>query len=597
MRFFATTLYDIIGTKQQQRQQTKQGKEENKPPNKTNTHTEKDREMGPRVSKESTVLHSTPSSPTSDEFYDAEHYYHHSFPSSSSLPPPPPPLSLFGGGSASVSLPPPSAVVPNSPSSSGFVMEDRSHNPFNELQVLRGHRNLVRFMVSTASFLITGGDDGKVIVYNHGTGELVRKIRRRGPQVTAMNVWVSSNSGSHAAEEDALLYVGFADRSMVIWDLALLKLVRIVPQAHSGSIRCFVAVDKDTVCSGASDKFLNLWDRNGDKVGSVLRVDQEPVSCMISTSNGRVAVSARAGFVDVYDVHEKKHVDALPGHDGTVHSLTFVGNNHFMTVANGPEINVWNRFTLQKSFILNLAREIDVQPNRHVPDGVAPSITVSSVLSIPDARYFVAAVDHGFVLVYFKEVDSAFGCSVELIVRDAHLSDIVDMCVVGHRKLITVAEDGLIHIWDLAFDIDAEVRALAARETSSRRNSVNKPPPQPSPDRGVRFPRQFCVGSLSGHSSGIIRVLETSPHTFVTSGRDFGIFLWKDGRVECAQRDLEARNLMSSAVLVQQRQLASHKRSVSPGDRAALSKSSSAFISGDDISMDGEPDIIIPILS
>ncbi|TNM92168.1 hypothetical protein fugu_019180 [Takifugu bimaculatus] len=97
------------------------------------------------------------------------------------------------------------------------IGEEQPKNWFTELQVLKGHFDIVRFLVQIDDFrFASAGDDGLVLVWNVETGEQLQELRGHSQQITAITTF-SSDCASHTS-----LITASSDRSLSVAFLATL---------------------------------------------------------------------------------------------------------------------------------------------------------------------------------------------------------------------------------------------------------------------------------------------------------------------------------------------------------------------------------------
>jgi hypothetical protein len=290
--------------------------------------------------------------------------------------------------------------------------------------------------------------------------------------------------------------------------------------AHAGAVKCFVSLHHArVVCSGGADRMLRLWDvSTGDPLATVTRRDFETVSCMLALNESTVAVAASADGIQVYRFSKFSNpdtkqlrvsgdcVETLCGHDGIVHTMIILDDSHFATAACGADVRIWHRHTLAPVAVVHL--------NPFVGGPVDPEqVFVHSLISVSDAPFFVASLGRGFAIIAmssrtvkaashsrsdndlsqaylgvsssdaFKAQQSERRTASEAVnsstmmrrmeytvlsvIRDAHLSEVSAMCVVERRKLVTVSEDALIHLWDLSVDTDPELQEYFSHDNNS----------------------------------------------------------------------------------------------------------------------------------
>ncbi|KAG9353718.1 hypothetical protein JZ751_011840 [Albula glossodonta] len=133
------------------------------------------------------------------------------------------------------------------------IGEEQPKNSYTELQVLKGHFDIVRFLVQIDDFrFASAGDDGLVLVWNAQTGERLQELRGHSQQITAMTAysWPSGDS-THTS-----LITASSDRTLSLWDPDTGNRVQTVSDLQS-SAKTFLTPARRGMTSSA--RFLGVY--------------------------------------------------------------------------------------------------------------------------------------------------------------------------------------------------------------------------------------------------------------------------------------------------------------------------------------------------
>uniref|UniRef100_A0A673BBS4 Uncharacterized protein n=1 Tax=Sphaeramia orbicularis TaxID=375764 RepID=A0A673BBS4_9TELE len=164
------------------------------------------------------------------------------------------------------------------------IGEEQPKNWFTELQVLKGHFDIVRFLVQIDDFrCASAGDDGLVLVWNVETGEKLLELRGHSQQITAITTFKCSNgltthtslitaSSDRSLRITALIELpkncvaAAMDKEIVIYRLILsadssvsVAEIRCLSD-HRDQIRALININDNLFASGSHVGELILWD-------------------------------------------------------------------------------------------------------------------------------------------------------------------------------------------------------------------------------------------------------------------------------------------------------------------------------------------------
>ncbi|CAE6479001.1 unnamed protein product [Rhizoctonia solani] len=144
------------------------------------------------------------------------------------------------------------------------------------IALLQGHTSLVGQIQLLGNTLVTGGSDGRVIVYDTATLEAVHRISAHDNSVTCLQFderYVVSGT-SLVGQIQLLgntLVTGGSDGRVIVYDTATLEAVHRI-SAHDNSVTC-LQFDERYVVSGGSDGYVKMYDM---KTGQYVREMTSP---------------------------------------------------------------------------------------------------------------------------------------------------------------------------------------------------------------------------------------------------------------------------------------------------------------------------------
>uniref|UniRef100_A0A096MD93 WD repeat domain 41 n=1 Tax=Poecilia formosa TaxID=48698 RepID=A0A096MD93_POEFO len=131
------------------------------------------------------------------------------------------------------------------------IGEEQPKNCFTELQVLKGHFDIVRFLVQIDDFrFASAGDDGLVLVWSVETGERLQELRGHSQQITAIST-VSCGDGFTS------LITASSDRSLSLWDPDTGNRVQTISDLQS-SVKCLLVLERLSVWLSGGEE-LCVW--------------------------------------------------------------------------------------------------------------------------------------------------------------------------------------------------------------------------------------------------------------------------------------------------------------------------------------------------
>ncbi|KAG7477035.1 hypothetical protein MATL_G00089070 [Megalops atlanticus] len=388
-----------------------------------------------------------------------------------------------------------------------FIGEEQPKNSYTELQVLKGHFDIVRFLVQIDDFrFASAGDDGLVLVWNVQTGERLQELRGHSQQVTAMTAYSwSSGSATHTA-----LITASSDRTLSLWDPETGNRVQTVSDLQS-SAKCLLVLDRlDLWISGGNE--LCVWNRDFHLLCKTDHHSDAGITAMVELPKNCVAAAVDKDIVIYRLCVTSSKMDTsiaeirrLTDHHDSIRALITVSDQMF---ASGSHTEI--KLGSQKQ------SEMSVQ---HLAS---------------DGECIVAAVGSG---LYLYNVSSR---SVVAYRKAAHDSSVLHTMLLPDGQLMSCSADGSVRMWELQ-DLPLPAEPASAgffgmwtfgRASKHASQQAKKVPEVP----GLRTLE--LTGDLIGHSGAVQMFVNFGDAGLVTCSADHLVIVWKNGERESRARSL-----------------------------------------------------------
>ncbi|XP_016408030.1 WD repeat-containing protein 41-like isoform X3 [Sinocyclocheilus rhinocerous] len=396
-----------------------------------------------------------------------------------------------------------------------FIGEEQPKNCFTEMQVLKGHFDIVRFLVQVDDLrFASAGDDGLVLIWNVETGDSLIELRGHTQQITAMISYTFIRGGNaHTA-----LITASSDRTLSLWDPDSGNRVQNISDLQS-PVKCLlVLVRLDVWLSGGNE--LCVWNRDFELQCKTVH-HSDAVIFKLNLSGSDIVVMAMRHLAD---------------HQDTIHSLIHINDGLFASGSHIGELIIWDSvdWTIQAyEHILweEPARDGQSEFKLNHQKQIERSIQHMS----SDGEYIVAAVGSG-LYVY-----NVLMKSVVAYRRIAHDSNVLHTVLQQDGRLMSCSEDGSVRMWELQdLPLPAEPASsgfFGMFGTFGRSSKQTGPPAKKIPEvPGLRSLE--LIGDLIGHSGAVQMFLSFKEKGLVTCSTDHLLIIWKDGEFQSQLRSL-----------------------------------------------------------
>lgn len=419
------------------------------------------------------------------------------------------------------------------------IGEEQIQNPYTELTALKGHHDIVRFLVQVDDNRFASAcDDGPVLVWDLQTGEVLFELHGHNQKITAIAVFPTSETYYVKAN---LILTASSDKTVIAWDCESGQQWRKTSDFHSTVKTLIVVQSLDVWLSGGSE--LRVWNRNFNLLGEtgffsdggILALIELPKNC-VAAAVGKDLIIFKMGTskeLDKWDIFQIKY---LSGHQDIVRTVINVNELTFVSGCDAGELIVWDALDwsiqgCERNFPHIYAQQDSPPENRLLPTQEEVSIQHLS----SDRECVYVAVGRG-IYVYNLHTKRVIAFQ-----KNAHDSSIQHMANIPNRQLVSCSEDGSVRIWELRSKPQLQAESVPAGFfTMWGFGKGNKPSNQTVKkmnENGIVASLEL-IGDLIGHSSAVQMFLYFQDHGLVTCSADQLIILWKEGKRESRLRSL-----------------------------------------------------------
>uniref|UniRef100_A0A8C7M0A9 WD repeat domain 41 n=1 Tax=Oncorhynchus mykiss TaxID=8022 RepID=A0A8C7M0A9_ONCMY len=424
-----------------------------------------------------------------------------------------------------------------------FIGEEQPKNWFTELQVLKGHFDIVRFLVQIDDFrFASAGDDGLVLVWNVETGERLLELRGHSQQITAMTAYThTSGENTHTS-----LITASSDRTLSLWDPETGNRVQTVSDLQS-SVKCLLVLERLCVwVSGGNE--LCVWNRDfqlqcqshlvSQGISATVELPKnciaascilyEPLCCPCISSEPRLTMST-GSRLSVAEVRR------LSDHQDSIHALININDGLFASGSHVGELILWDAVDwtiMAYEHILWEESQTDTQAEIRLAAPKPSEMSIQQLTS--DGELMVAAVGSG-LYVY-----SVITKSVVAYRKTAHDSNVLHTMLLPDGGLMSCSEDGSVRIWemqDLLLPAEPASAGFFGMWTFGRSNKQAGPPVK----KVLELPSLRTLeltGDLIGHSGAVQMFVSFGEKGLVTCSTDHLLIAWKNRERESHLRSL-----------------------------------------------------------
>lgn len=416
-----------------------------------------------------------------------------------------------------------------------FIGEEQPKNCFTEMQVLKGHFDIVRFLVQIDDLrFASAGDDGLVLIWNVETGDCLLELRGHTQQITAMTSYTFiRGDNTHTA-----LITASSDRTLSLWDPDSGNRVQNISDLQS-SVKCLLVLDcLDMWLSGGNE--LCVWNQDFELQCKTVHHSDTGISAMVELPKNFIAAAMDKEIV-IFKLNVSGSdvavmaIRHLADHQDTIRSLISINDGLFASGSHIGELIIWDSvdWTIQ-GYELILWEESKGDGQSEVKVTQQKQIERSIQHMSSDGELLVAAVGSG-LYVY-----NVLTKTVVAYRKMAHDSNVLHT-MIQTDGLMSCSEDGSVRMWelqDLPLPAEPASSGFFGMFGTFGRSSKHAGPPAKKLPEVPDLRSLELIGDLIGHSGAVQMFVSFEQKALVTCSTDHLLIVWKDGELQSQLRSL-----------------------------------------------------------
>lgn len=415
--------------------------------------------------------------------------------------------------------------------------DDQPQNPYTELQVLKGHNDIVRFMVwIDDTRFASAGDDGVVLLWNVQTGERLHELHGHSRPITGIALIPLTY---HSQSESCHLLTAASDRTVMIWDLDTGSQIHLLADFQS-SVKCLKVIERLDVWLSGADKIC-VWNNRAELLCKTTCFKDADVSLMIELPKNNIAAVIRKELIifklvtssesHTWEITEMRR---LSNHEDDIRALISINDDTFATGSHVGELIIWDALDWSvkgfESHFWNVTSqsdkpaEIKISRTPYQHEACIHHLTA-------DRENIFAAIGTG-IYVYNLQTKTVIAYQ-----QVAHDSRVLHIAKLPNRQLVSCSVDGSVRLWELQEVPPAEpaTSGIFSMWGIGKPNKQQTQMAKRKLDCSVLKTLEL-TGDLIGHSGAVQMFLHSKDHGIVTCSTDHLIILWKDGEKESQLR-------------------------------------------------------------
>lgn len=416
------------------------------------------------------------------------------------------------------------------------IGEEQPKNWFTELQVLKGHFDIVRFLVQIDDFrCASAGDDGLVLVWNIETGERLQELRGHSQQITAITTFTCNNGlTSHTS-----LITASSDRSLSLWDPDTGHRVQTISDLQS-SVKCLLVLERlcvwlsggEELCVWNKDFQLQCQRQNHSDTGITALIEL-PKNCIAAAMDKEIVIYRLTVSTD--SSLSMAEIRCLSDHQDQIRALINVNDGHFASGSHAGELILWDAVDWNiLAYEHILWEESQASAQAEIRLGAPKPSEMSIQHLTTNGKLILAAVGSG-LYVY-----SVLTKTVVAYRKVAHDSNVLHTMLLSDSELMSCSEDGSVRMWeiqDLPLPAEPASPGFFGMWTFGRSNKQAGP----ASKKVMEVPNIRTLeltGDLIGHSGAVQMFVSFGENGLVTCSTDHLLILWKNGERQSHLRSL-----------------------------------------------------------
>lgn len=288
--------------------------------------------------------------------------------------------------------------------------------------VLKGHQAAVNGVTYSlnGALLASGSEDGKVILWNAASGEIIRTLEAHSASVNAVAF----------SPDNTQLATGSADKTVALWKVETGEKLFTLEQ-HTKAINCLAfSPDGSVVVAAAQDNSLSVWNtQTGEQVdfmaASISQNLETGFTSLVFSSDGRLLYSGSVLGTAVWDAQRWFQAGLI---NGNAYSLAFSPDGKKLAMGSFTGgVTLWKMPAADYQASLYKHRK-----------------PVSDLLFALDGSILISSGEDGLIVLW----NSRSGEIVRML--EGHTDSVNDLALSPDGKtLASASTDGTVILWAL----------------------------------------------------------------------------------------------------------------------------------------------------
>ncbi|KAM6902816.1 WD repeat-containing protein 41 [Xenentodon cancila] len=416
------------------------------------------------------------------------------------------------------------------------IGEEQPRNCFTELQVLKGHFDIVRFLVQIDDFrCASAGDDGLVLVWNIETGERLQELRGHSQQITAITTFTCSNEVTSYMS----LITASSDRSVSLWDPDTGNRVQTISDLQS-SVKCLLVLEQlclwvsggEELCVWNQHFQLQCHQQNQSDTGIAALIEL-PRNCIAAAMDKEIVIYKLTISTDSSASVAQRC--SLSNHQDQIRALINVNDRLFASGSHAGELILWDAIDWNiLAYEHILWEESQTGSQSEIRLGAPKPSEMSIQHLTTNGRLILAAVGSG--LYVYDVVTKA----VVAYRKAAHDSNVLHTMLLSDSELMSCSEDGSVRMWEIQdLPLPAEPASAGFFGMWTFGRSSKPSGHQLKKVMDISNLRMLeLTGDLIGHSGAVQMFVSFKENGLITCSTDQLLILWKNGERQSRLRSL-----------------------------------------------------------
>eukprot|EP00938_MAST-03A_sp_MAST-3A-sp1_P001212 g1212.t1 len=204
-------------------------------------------------------------------------------------------------------------------------------------KIVRGQAVSTLCLSNNEKFVLSGGEDGAVRMWEIRSKEMVTHLKEHKSRVTQLALF----------SDDVHAISCSLDRSFLCWDLMAEKRISTHTQRTGGLNSIALSCDQSVVMTCGKEQSVTFWDlREHEPVRTVQHQGEATCIAVMKSNTNLFATGGEDNVVRIWDMRNCQTVATARGHSGSITSCSFSPDDkQLVSVGQDGNVFVWNVFS------------------------------------------------------------------------------------------------------------------------------------------------------------------------------------------------------------------------------------------------------------